>query len=110
LLLPARCLGGLHGLVQLEFGCDPAGLTDLGCLAALSNLQRLALRGLSLEAGKGEWMFVCLHVETSDVVMNAGLMDSGCMSALINLQRLALRGLPLIPLISFILQLSLTSR
>jgi hypothetical protein len=48
-----RCLGCLHGLVQLELGCDPAGLTDLGSLTALSNLRRLALRGLSLEAG--EW-------------------------------------------------------
>jgi hypothetical protein len=47
-----RCLGCLHGLVQLELGCDPAGLTDLASLAALSNLRRLALRGLSLEAGE----------------------------------------------------------
>ncbi|WIA15536.1 hypothetical protein OEZ85_002170 [Tetradesmus obliquus] len=46
-----RCLSCLHGLVQLELGCDPAGLSDLACLAGLSNLRRLALRGLSLEAG-----------------------------------------------------------
>uniref|UniRef100_A0A383V6V6 F-box domain-containing protein n=1 Tax=Tetradesmus obliquus TaxID=3088 RepID=A0A383V6V6_TETOB len=47
-----RCLSCLHGLVQLELGCDPAGLSDLACLAGLSNLRRLALRGLSLEAGE----------------------------------------------------------
>jgi hypothetical protein len=46
-----RSVCGLHGLVQLEVGCDTLGLTDLACLNPLSNLKHLALRGLGMEAG-----------------------------------------------------------
>lgn len=47
-----RSLHSLHGLLQLEIGCDPVGLTDLSSLTPLSNLKHLALRGLGLEAGE----------------------------------------------------------
>lgn len=47
-----RSLHLLHGLLQLEIGCDPVGLTDLSSLTPLSNLKHLALRGLGLEAGQ----------------------------------------------------------
>jgi len=47
-----RSLHSLHGLLQLEIGCDPVGLTDLSSLTPLSNLKHLALRGLGLEAGQ----------------------------------------------------------
>jgi hypothetical protein len=49
--LCCRSVCALHGLVQLEVGCDPLGLTDLHCLNPLSNLKHLALRGLGMEAG-----------------------------------------------------------
>eukprot|EP00775_Hariotina_reticulata_P008860 gene8860-9039_t len=91
-----RSLGALHGLVQLEFGCDPVGLSDLNSLLLLSNLRRLALRGLSLEAGERLGVLTGLPALRSLSLADGGIGEDSLVHVgrCSRLTRLELQGCP----------------